>query len=85
LRTLIVDDESLAREGVRMLLEKDPDVGDVLECVDGRAAVDVIRSERPDLVFLDMQMPEMCGLEVVAAVGAKRMPSFWKDQLRIGY
>ncbi len=75
LRTLIVDDESLAREGVRMLLEKDPDVGDVLECVDGHAAVDVIRKEKPDLVFLDMQMPEMCGLEVVAAVGVKRMPN----------
>ena len=36
-------------------------VGDVLECVDGHAAVDVIRKEKPDLVFLDMQMPEMCG------------------------
>ena len=75
LRTLIVDDESLAREGVRMILEKDPDVGDVLECADGHAAVDLIRKEKPDLVFLDVQMPEMSGFEVVASVGVKKMPN----------
>jgi two-component system, LytTR family, response regulator len=75
LRTLIVDDESLAREGVRMLLEKDPDVGDVLECADGRDAVDVIRKEKPDLVFLDVQMPEMSGFDVVASVGVNQMPN----------
>ena len=75
LRTLIVDDESLAREGVRMLLEKDPDVGVVLECADGHAAVDLITKEKPDLVFLDVQMPEMSGVEVVASVGVKKMPN----------
>ena len=75
LRTLIVDDESLAREGVRMLLEKDPDVGDVIECADGKAAVDVIRREKPDLVFLDVQMPEMSGFDVVASVGVNQMPN----------
>ena len=75
LRTLIVDDESLAREGVRMLLERDSDVCDVLECVDGHAAVDVIRKEKPDLVFLDVQMPEMNGFEVVASVGVNQMPN----------
>jgi len=75
LRTLIVDDESLAREGVRILLEKDPDVGDIFECADGEAAVNVIRKEGPDLVLLDVQMPEMTGFEVVASIGVNRMPN----------
>ena len=75
LRTLIVDDEPLAREGVRMLLENDPDVVAVHECADGQAAVDVIIEAKPDLVFLDVQMPEMCGFEVLAAVGVDRMPN----------
>ena len=75
LRTLIVDDEPLAREGVRMLLEHDPDVTAINECADGRAAVNTIIETKPDLVFLDVQMPEMCGFDVLKTVGAERMPN----------
>jgi two-component system, LytTR family, response regulator len=75
LRTLIVDDEPLAREGIRMLLATDPEVVAVDECADGKAAVDVIIERKPDLVFLDIQMPEMCGFEVLRAVGGERMPN----------
>jgi two-component system LytT family response regulator len=73
--TLIVDDEPLAREGLRMLLAEDPEVAAIHEAKDGREAVAAIRNVRPDLVFLDVQMPEMDGLAVVAEVGAERMPA----------
>jgi two-component system LytT family response regulator len=75
LRTLIVDDEPLAREGVRMLLEHDPEITAVLECADGRAAVSTIIETKPDLVFLDVQMPEMDGFEVLETVGVDLMPN----------
>ena len=74
LTTLIVDDEPLAREGLRMLLTQDPEVSAVHEARDGREAVAAIRKIRPDLVFLDVQMPEMDGFAVVEEVGAERMP-----------
>jgi len=72
--TLIVDDEPLAREGLRMLLSQDPEVSDIPEARDGREAVAAIRGSRPDLVFLDVQMPEMDGFAVVREIGAERMP-----------
>ena len=72
--TLIVDDEPLAREGLRMLLSQDPEVSAISEARDGREAVAAIRSSRPDLVFLDVQMPEMDGFAVVREIGAERMP-----------
>jgi two-component system LytT family response regulator len=75
LTALIVDDEPLAREGLRMLLAEDPEVAAIHEAKDGREAVAAIRSTRPDLVFLDVQMPEMDGFAVVAEVGAERMPA----------
>jgi two-component system LytT family response regulator len=75
LTTLIVDDEPLAREGLRMLLAEDPEVSAIYEAKNGREAVTAIESTRPDLVFLDVQMPEMDGLAVVAEVGAERMPA----------
>jgi two-component system LytT family response regulator len=75
LRTLIVDDEPLARDGVRMHLAGEPDVEVVGEAGDGAHAVEAIRALRPDLVFLDVQMPEMDGLQVVEQVGAARMPA----------
>src|SRR5271157_815980 len=75
LTTLIVDDEPLAREGLRMLLAEDPEVAAIHEAKDGREAVAAIRSSRHDLVFLDVQMPEMDGFGVVAEVGAERMPA----------
>jgi two-component system LytT family response regulator len=75
LRTLIVDDEPLAREGLRMLLAEDPDVAAIDEAKDGRDAVAALRSASPDLVFLDVQMPEMDGFSVVREIGAERMPA----------
>ena len=73
-RVLIVDDEPVAREGLRGLLGADPEIEILGECGDGRAAVDAIREREPDLVLLDIQMPEMDGFEVVRAVGPARMP-----------
>jgi two-component system, LytTR family, response regulator len=75
LRVLVVDDEPLARHGVRALLERDPELCVVGEAADGREAVDAILSARPDLVFLDVQMPEMDGFSVLREVGAERMPA----------
>lgn len=73
--TLLVDDEPLAREGLRMLLANDADVSVIHEAKNGREAVEAIRTTRPDLVFLDVQMPEMDGFAVVQEVGAERMPA----------
>ncbi len=75
IRALIVDDEPPARQRIRTLLEQRDDIEIVAECTDGNEALNVIRSRRPDLVFLDIQMPEMTGFEVVAAIGVERMPA----------
>ena len=72
--TLIVDDEPLAREGLRMLLSRDPEIAAIREAKNGREALVAIRDSRPDLVFLDVQMPELDGFAVVREVGAERMP-----------
>jgi two-component system LytT family response regulator len=74
IRVLVVDDEEPARHRLIDLLRQDAGVGEVIEAADGLAAVDAIERERPDLVFLDVQMPELDGLGVVDAVGATRMP-----------
>jgi two-component system LytT family response regulator len=73
--TLIVDDEPLAREGLRMWLAADPEVSSIQEAKDGREAVAAIRNTRPDLVFLDVQMPEMDGFSVVQKIGAEHLPA----------
>jgi DNA-binding response OmpR family regulator len=70
LRAVIVDDEPLARRRLRTLLAGHPDVELVGECGDGPEAVDVITRERPDVVFLDVQMAELDGLDVARAVAA---------------
>lgn len=75
LRILIVDDEPLARRGIRQQLERHPDVEVVGECLDGASAIEAIERESPDLVFLDVEMPEANGLEVVDAIGVDRMPA----------
>ncbi len=74
IRALIVDDEPLAREGIRMRLEQEPDVKVIGACKNGREAVAAILREVPDLVFLDIQMPRLDGFGVIEAVGVKRMP-----------
>ncbi|MBA2379160.1 MAG: response regulator, partial [Blastocatellia bacterium] len=63
IRTLIVDDESLARDRVKRFLKPEADVEIVGECTNGRDAVAAIAEKRPDLVFLDIQMPEKDGFE----------------------
>lgn len=72
---LIVDDEPLAREGLRMLLAEDPDFGPIHLARTGQEAVEHLRRQPPELVLLDVQMPELDGLGVVAAIGAARMPA----------
>jgi two-component system LytT family response regulator len=74
IRTLIVDDEAPARRRLRTLLDESPDIEIVGECGDGRSAVRAIERTRPDLVFLDVAMPELDGLGVIEAVGVSRMP-----------
>ena len=74
LRVLVVDDEAPARQRIVDLLDKDPQVGNVLEAANGRAAVEIIGREALDLVFLDVQMPELDGLQVIETVGAAAMP-----------
>ncbi|MEM1269671.1 MAG: LytTR family DNA-binding domain-containing protein [Bacteroidota bacterium] len=74
LRALIVDDEALARETIRVLLGERDDVEVVGECEDGPAAVEAIRSLSPDIVFLDIQMPGLNGFGVVEEIGADNMP-----------
>lgn len=75
IRVLVVDDEPLARAGLRLLLEADPDIAAIAESRSGRDAVAQIRDAPPDLVVLDVQMPGLDGLGVVTEVGAARMPA----------
>ena len=74
IRTLIVDDEPLARQGLRLRLAREKDVEIIGEAADGPAAVELIRSGVPDLVFLDVQMPGMSGFDVLAAIGDTPVP-----------
>jgi two-component system, LytTR family, response regulator len=75
IRALVVDDEPLARKCVRRFLQNNAEVVVVAECGDGESAVAAILAKKPDLVFLDVQMPEMDGFAVVRAVGVDRMPA----------
>lgn len=74
MRALIVDDEPLARTALSRLLKQDSDITIVAECGDGESAVKSIRQMRPDVVFLDVQMPEMDGFQVIESVGVEQMP-----------
>jgi two-component system LytT family response regulator len=74
LRVLVVDDEAPARQRLSDLLRRDPEVSEILEASDGASAVEAVERDRPDLVFLDVQMPELDGLGVVRLVGPERMP-----------
>ena len=74
IRAMIVDDEPLGRRGLLRFLKNDPEVEVVAECADGQSAVGAILANKPDLVFLDVQMPEMDGFEVVRRIGPEKMP-----------
>ena len=75
LRTVIVDDEPLARSNLVVLLRRDPEVEIVAECVTGEEAIDHIRRSKPDLVFLDVQMPECDGFDVLERLGGNQPPA----------
>jgi two-component system LytT family response regulator len=74
IRTLIVDDEPLARERLRKLLQSEADLEMVGECANGREALATAQEVRPDLIFLDVQMPELDGFGVVAGLTLDPMP-----------
>jgi two-component system, LytTR family, response regulator len=74
LRVLIVDDERICRNGLARLLDADPEVEISGECANGLDAVAAIRAHRPDLVFLDIQMPEMDGFEVLRSLAPEETP-----------
>ena len=74
LRVLVVDDEALARAGLKLLLSHQPQVESVSEARNGREAIAIIREQKPDLVLLDVQMPRTDGFAVVHSIGAERMP-----------
>ena len=75
LRAIIVDDEPPARNKIRELIKSEPDVEIVDECTNGREAVQSITSKSPDLVFLDIQMPELDGFGVIEAIGPEQFPA----------
>jgi two-component system LytT family response regulator len=74
LRTLIVDDEAASRRRIRRLLERERDVTVIGESADGVHALETVRRESPDLVFLDVQMPELDGFEVIARLAGGTLP-----------
>jgi two-component system LytT family response regulator len=74
IRALVVDDESLARRNLTLLLNRDPDIGSVLECGSGLEAIQEIGKSKPDLVFLDVQMPECGGFDVLELLGGTLPP-----------
>ncbi len=73
-RAVVVDDEPLARQRLRKLLRADPEIEMVSECADGPEAIVAITEHAPDLVFLDVQMPEIDGFDVLRAIRPSRMP-----------
>jgi two-component system LytT family response regulator len=74
IRTIIVDDESLAREGIRLRLKKFTDIKIIAECKNGREALKVVQEMEPDLIFLDIQIPGLDGFDVVAQLQGDNMP-----------
>jgi two-component system, LytTR family, response regulator len=74
IRVLIVDDEPLARERIRTLLRDEPEIEIAGECANGEQAVNAVRDQAPDLVFLDVQMPGLDGFGVLRALGKEKLP-----------
>jgi two-component system, LytTR family, response regulator len=75
IQALVVDDESLARRNLIVLLRRDPDIGSVAECESGLVAIEEIRKSKPELVFLDVQMPECDGFDVLELLGSDLPPT----------
>ncbi len=75
LRTVLVDDEPLARERLRLLLREEPDIEVVAECRNGNEAIAYLEEHEIDLLLLDVQMPGLSGLEVVNEVGLLHLPA----------
>jgi two-component system LytT family response regulator len=75
IRALVVDDEALARRNVTLLLRRDADIGKILECSSGLEAIEEIRKSRPELLFLDVQMPECDGFDVLELLGSDLPPA----------
>jgi two-component system LytT family response regulator len=75
IRALVVDDEALARRNLTVLLRRDPDIGSVAESGSGLEAIEEIRKSRPDLLFLDVQMPECGGFDVLELLGRDVPPT----------
>lgn len=74
IRTIIADDEPAARAHLTRLLAQDPEVELIAECRNGQEAVDAVNKHRPDLLFLDVQMPNMSGIEAVSRMAPDKMP-----------
>lgn len=75
IRTLVVDDEPLARRNLTVLLREDADIGAIIECESGDRAVAIIKERKPDLLFLDVQMPECDGFDVLEQLGTDLPPA----------
>ncbi|MGD9560897.1 MAG: LytR/AlgR family response regulator transcription factor [Pyrinomonadaceae bacterium] len=73
IRVLIVDDEPLARERIRDLLKRDSDVDEIIEAANGREAIQKVVSEGPDIMFLDIQMPDMGGFDVLSSLAKRKI------------
>jgi two-component system LytT family response regulator len=75
IRTVVVDDEPLARTNISVMLKHDPEIEIVRECGSGMEALSEIRNTKPDLVFLDVQMPECDGFDVLELLGRDLPPA----------
>jgi two-component system, LytTR family, response regulator len=75
IRAIVVDDEPLGRDRIRMFAEARSDVEVIAECADGRSAINAIHRRKPDLVFLDVQMPGVDGFDVIREIGPENMPA----------
>ncbi len=76
IRTILVDDEKLAIQGLQLRLEAHPDVDIIETCINGREAIRAIKTHKPDLVFLDIQMPGFDGFSVVSGMMEVEPPLF---------
>lgn len=74
IKAIVVDDEAPARTNLELLLERDKDIDLLASCADGAAAIAFIQAQQPDLVFLDIQMPEISGFDVIKAIPPVALP-----------